>query len=74
VPVDAEVLLDATHPGAPPAALPDWTPVAGAPGFFAEGGGVTARRLGDAWLVARQGTSLAERMRLLRHLTASVRL
>lgn len=73
VPVDAEVLLDATHPGARPAALPDWTPVAGAPGFFAEGGGVTATRYANAWLLARQGTSLAERMRLLRHLVATVR-
>ena len=74
VPVDAEILLDATHPGARPAPLPDWRPVAGAPGFFAEGGGVTATRYANTWLLARQGSSLAERMRLLRHLTATVRL
>jgi hypothetical protein len=74
VPVDAEVLLDATHPGTRPAPLPDWKPVAGAPGFFAEGGGVTATRYANTWLLARQGSSLAERMRLLRHLTANVQL
>lgn len=72
VPVDAEVLLDATHPGTRPAPLPDWRPVAGAPGFFAEGGGVTATRYANTWIVARQGSSLAERMRLLRHLTVSI--
>lgn len=71
VPVDAEVLLDATHPGTRPAPLPDWRPVAGAPGFFAEGGGATATRYANTWLVARQGSSLAERMRLLRHLTVT---
>jgi hypothetical protein len=72
VPVDAEVLLDATHPGTRPALLPDWRPVAGAPGFFAEGAGVTATRYANAWLVARQGSSQAERMRLLRHLTVTL--
>jgi hypothetical protein len=73
VPVDAEVLLDATHPGIRPAPLPDWRPVAGAPGFFAEGRGATATRYANTWLVARQGTSLAERMRLLRHLMVTLR-
>jgi hypothetical protein len=72
VPVDAEVLLDATHPGARPAPLPDWRLVAGAPGFFAEGAGVTATRYANTWLVARQGSSLAERIRLLRHLTVTL--
>ena len=73
VPVDAEILLDAAAPGARPAALPDWRPVAGAPGFFAEGG-ATATRFANTWLVARQGSSVGERMRLLRHLIATVTL
>ncbi len=72
MPIDAELLLDAAHPGARPATLPDWRPVRGAPGFFFEGG-LTARRYGNAWLLARQGSGLAQRMRLLRHLTVSVR-
>jgi len=72
VPVDAEVLLDAAHPGTRPAPLPDWRPVAGAPGFFGEGAGVTATRYANTWLVARQGSSLAERIRLLRHLTVTL--
>jgi hypothetical protein len=70
-PIKAEVLLDATHPGRPPAPLPDWSPVAGTPGFFAEGG-VTATRYANTWLIARQGSSLAERIHLLRHLTATL--
>ncbi len=74
VPVDAEVLLDATHPGTRPAPLPDWRPVAGAPGFFAEGAGATATRYANTWLLARQGSSLAERIRLLRHLTVTLTL
>jgi hypothetical protein len=73
IPIDAEILLDAAHPGAPPAALPDWKPVPGAPGFFSEGG-LTATRVPDAWLLVRQGSGLAERMRLLRHLSAGVEL
>jgi hypothetical protein len=73
VPIDAEILLDAAHPGAPVAALPDWKPVPGAPGFFSEGG-LTARRTADGWLLVRQGSGLAERMRLLRHLSATVAL
>jgi hypothetical protein len=73
VPIDAEILLNAAHPGAPVAALPYWKPVPGAQGFFREGG-LTARRAGDAWLLVRQGSGLAQRMRLLRHLSATVAL
>jgi hypothetical protein len=73
MPVDAEVLLDAAHPGTRPAAIPGFKPVPGAPGFFSEGGALTARRAANVWLIARQGTGLAQRMRLLRHLTATVR-
>jgi hypothetical protein len=71
IPIDAEILLDAAHPGAPPAALPDWKPVRGAPGVFSQGG-LTATRVADAWLLVRQGSGLAERMRLLRDLSPTV--
>lgn len=54
-----------------PAALPDFKPVPGVPGFFTEGG-LTAKRSGNAWLVVGQGTGLAERMRLLLHLSTGV--
>lgn len=73
VPLRATVLLDAANPKARVVALPDFKPVAGAPGYFAQGG-LTARRSGNAWLIVGQGTGLAERMRLLRHLAATVRL
>jgi hypothetical protein len=54
------VLLDAKHPGARPEALPDSRPVAGAAGFYTvatplsipDTWTATARRVGDAWLVA----------------------
>jgi hypothetical protein len=73
VPLKAMVVLDAANPGSRAVALPDFKPVPGAPGFFAEGG-LTARRSGNAWLVVGQGTGLTERVRLLRHLTATVQL
>ena len=57
------VLLDARNPGARPAALPDSRPVRGAAGFFtvatpmlASTRTATARRVGDAWLVASSAT------------------
>jgi hypothetical protein len=75
-PLRATVVLDAAHPGAPPAVLPDFKPVRRARGFFAEGGagGLTARRSQNAWLIVGQGSGPAQRIRLLRHLTATVRL
>ncbi len=71
IPIDAEILLDAAHPGVQPAALPDWKPVPGAAGVFSEGG-LIATRVADAWLLVRQGSGIAERLRLLRHLSATV--
>jgi hypothetical protein len=71
IPIDAEIMLDAAHPGDQPAALPDWKPVRGAPGVFSEGG-LTATRVVGAWLLVRQGSGLAERLRLLRHLSATI--
>jgi hypothetical protein len=75
-PLRATVVLDAAHPGAPPAMLPDFKPVRRARGFFAEGGagGLTARRYQNAWLIVGQGSGSAQRIRLLRHLTATIRL
>lgn len=73
MPLQALVLLDAAHPGDRAASLPDFKPVRGAPGFVDEGG-LTARRAGSAWLVVGQGTGVAQRVELLRHLTALVRL
>jgi hypothetical protein len=63
------VLLDAKDPGARPAALPDSRPLAGAAGFYTmatplSGPGTqtaTARRVGDAWLVA-SSASLTRRV------------
>ena len=74
MPLDAEILLDAAHPGTRPAAIPGFKAVPGAPGFFSEGGALTARRAANAWLIARQGSGLAQRMRLLRHLTPTVKI
>lgn len=71
VPLRAMVVLDAANPRARAAALPDFKPVPGAPGLFAEGG-LTARRSGNGWLIVGQGAGLAQRMRLLRRLTATI--
>jgi hypothetical protein len=73
LPVRAMIVLDAAHPRARAAVLPDFRPVRGAPGLFAEGG-LTARRSGNAWLIVGQGSGLAQRISLLRHLTITVRL
>jgi hypothetical protein len=70
-PLTAVVVLDAAQPGARVGDLPGLHPVRTAPGMFA-GGGLTAMRSGDAWLVVRQGSGPAQRMLLLRHLSASV--
>jgi hypothetical protein len=73
MPLHALIVLDAADPGAPVASLPDFEPVRGAPGFLDEGG-LTARLEGRAWLIVGQGSGLAQRVDLLRHLTALVRL
>jgi hypothetical protein len=71
VPLRAVLVLDAAHPGARAAALPNFKPVRAAQGFFAQGG-LTAKRSGSAWLIVGQGSGLAQRMTLLRHLTSTV--
>ncbi len=74
MPLKAMIVLDAAHPGTRPAAIPGFRPVPHAPGFFGEGGSLTAKRSGNAWLIAAQGSGLVQRMHVLRHLTATVRL
>jgi hypothetical protein len=72
LPLRATVVLDAANPHSRSAALPDFKPVRGAAGFYAQGG-LTARRSGNAWLIAAQGTGMRKRVQLLRHLTAVVK-
>ncbi len=76
-PLDAAILLDAAHPGAAPAAIPGLTPAPGAPGFFNGPGDfkgeLTATRHGNTWLVVAGGSSLAQRIQVLRHLTPAVK-
>ncbi len=77
-PLDAAILLDAARPGGAPAAIPGLSPVPGragyvnGPGVFK--GGLTATRRGDAWLVVAGGSGLSQRIDVLSHLTASVKL
>jgi hypothetical protein len=76
-PLDAGVLLDAGHPGTPPAPLPDMKAVHGHAGVFTapgEGGALTARRVGNAWLVVDGGSGQGQRLAVLADLRAIVRL
>jgi hypothetical protein len=84
--LDAALLLDAHHPGVLPAPLPGSTPVPGHPGVVEEESGgifgdITARRVGDAWLVvesssrlAPRTSSLAQRLEVLDALRTCVRI
>jgi hypothetical protein len=87
-PLDAAILLDAAHPGRRPAAIPGLSVVIGEPGFLNGPGDfkgeITATRLGDArfgnaglgdaWLVVAGGSGLSQRIDVLRHLKATIRL
>jgi hypothetical protein len=77
-PLDAAILLDAAHPGTTPAAIPGLVPVRGATGLFNGPGDfkgeLTATRLGNAWLVVAGGRSLAQRIEVLSHLAATIKL
>jgi hypothetical protein len=76
--LDAAVLLDAAQPGsALPAALPGAIPVAHHPGLVSApgwNGQILARRAGEAWLAVEGGASLRQRIQVLSHLRAGVRL
>lgn len=76
-PLDAGIVLDATHPGIPPAPLPLMKPAAGHPGYYLAPGGngnVLARRIHDAWLLVEGGDGLRQRFILLSHLRATIHL
>ena len=77
-PLDVAVLLDAAHPGTLPAAIPGLEPVSGARGFFdgpgAFQGDITATRRGATWLVVAGGSGPAQRIRVLRDVSATVTL
>jgi hypothetical protein len=79
----AAVLLDAAKPGRiAPADIPGLAPIRQAPGLFNGSGDysfkgpMTAEREGNAWIVVAGGGRNAEeaRIRLLRHLTATLSL
>jgi hypothetical protein len=74
-PVEADVLVDAAHPGSFPAQLPAMRALRGHPGVF-RGPGVNgetvARRVPGAWLLVTKGGSLKQRLLMLRHLRVSV--
>jgi len=79
--VDAAILLDAQHPGSAPAPIPNAAPVPGHPGIVDEpasdigtGKALTARRVGNAWLVIETGGTVAYRVNVLGHLAACVHL
>jgi hypothetical protein len=77
-PLDAAILLDAAHPGSSPAAIPGLAPVPGRAGYL-DGPGdfkgeLTAIRRGNAWLVVAGGSGLSQRIAVLSHLTATVKL
>jgi hypothetical protein len=75
-PLVASVLLDANHPGSTPGALPVLQRLSGHPGVFttlvAEGDAV-ARQVAGAWIVVARGEGLQQRVALLEHLRATIR-
>ncbi len=81
----AAVVLDAKHPGAGPAPIPSAVPLPDHPGVveraatgllggplvpsFAGAAAITARRIGNAWLVVKSTGTTAQRLSLLNQLT-----
>jgi hypothetical protein len=78
----AAVLLDAAHPGATPAPLPDMKPLSGHADIFeapCSVGAMVARRIAGAWLVVEESgeeeaSDFQQPLRLLEHLYATIRL
>jgi hypothetical protein len=82
-PIQVAVLLDGHHPGQVLGPIPGARPVSGQPGIvdlptgqfpsslFFRNFGVTAKRVGNAWLVARGGYDLAQRVQALNALRIS---
>jgi hypothetical protein len=80
-PIVAGILMDASHSGTTPASLPAMQPLQGHPGILqgpGPGPGVEgetiARRIPRAWLFVAEGEGLQQRLTLLQHLQATVRL
>ena len=75
-PLDTAILLDAQHPGRPPAPIPDMRAIPHEPGLYDSPGGwegeITAVRRGNAWLVVAGGSGLHQREEVLRHLHTTV--
>jgi hypothetical protein len=74
-PIEANILLDAEHPGSTPAPLPGMRPLEGRPGIVIgpePENGEVARRVPGAWLVVAKGADLSQRLTLLKHLVATV--
>jgi hypothetical protein len=68
-PLDVAVLVDAAAPGQVLGPIPGASPVVGHPGIVdLAAGSLTAEQIGEAWLVVQGGTSLAQRLRVLRAL------
>jgi hypothetical protein len=68
-PITAAVLLDAGHPGAVLGPIPGARPVSGyADTVDFAGAGLSARRVGDAWLVVQGGSGTTQRVRALKAL------
>lgn len=76
-PLEADVLLDAGHPGSTPPPLTAMRPLAGHPEIF-QGPGVEgetiARRIPGAWLLVAKGKDLGQRLIFLEHLRVRIRL
>jgi hypothetical protein len=74
--IQADLLIDAAHPGAPPPPLPAMQPLRGSgrdavlqgPGAAAQ---TVARRVPGGWLVVTKGSGLKQRLALLEHLEVS---
>jgi hypothetical protein len=74
-PLDAAVVLNAAHPGAPPEPLYDFKQVPGHPGVVeSPSTSQVARRAGGAWIVVEGGSGLQQRLTVLAHLRASIHL
>jgi hypothetical protein len=68
-PLRAGVLLDARRPGRALGAIPGSHPVAGTRNVVNfDAGQLSARRVGDAWLVVQGGSGAAQRLQVLRAL------
>jgi hypothetical protein len=74
-PVEVDILLDAEHPGARPAALPAMSQLSGHSGVYA-GPGTSresiAARIRGAWLLVTNGAGIQQRLAVLEHARTTV--